>query len=238
MTNALQALGEHARLELERCLSAMQAAIADELLAVVVYGSAARGEYQDGVSDVDVLIVMRTAGREHLDAIANALAVARFSARIEAMILTKDELPRSCDVFPLFYDDIRRHHVLLHGADPFAALEISDAHRRHRIEQELREANIRMRRAVVDALGQPEPLARAVLRKAKQMRTPLHALLSLKGLRVSDGFEDVLRSAGQHYDVDTAPILRASENAPAAHRALVALLTHAIDDVDRLGELR
>ena len=44
-------------------------------------------------------------------------------------------------------------HVALSGTDPFSGLNVHDTHRRLRIEQELREARIRMRRAVVDAMG-------------------------------------------------------------------------------------
>ena len=63
--------------------------------------------------------------------------MARASARIEVMILHRDEIPRAADVFPLLYDDVRSCHAVLHGSDPFAQLVVHDEHRRLRIEQEL-----------------------------------------------------------------------------------------------------
>ncbi len=89
------------------------------------------------------------------------------------MVLKHDNIAAASDVFPLLYDDVRQRHVVLSGSDPFVDLKIKDTHRRLRIEQELREARIRMRRAVVDALGSEADIAGAVARKVKQIRGPL-----------------------------------------------------------------
>jgi predicted nucleotidyltransferase len=231
----LSALGTEIRERLTALEAALAKELGDDLVSLVVYGSAARGAYRAGQSDVDVVIVVRQASRETLLSIANVMQVARYSARIEAMILVEDEIAPSTDAFPILYDDIRRNHVVLRGADPFADLAISDRHRRLRIEQELREAQIRLRRAVVDGLGRKDALAGAVVRKAKQIRSPLFALLSLRGVTCEDRTHAVLEKAGELYGVDTSTILRANEGPEKAHDALVKLLAAAIGDVDGMG---
>ncbi|WP_434046439.1 MULTISPECIES: nucleotidyltransferase domain-containing protein [Sorangium] len=210
----------------------LERTLGDELACLLVYGSAARGGYREGQSDVDLMVVLNEATREGLDAIANALRIARYAARIEAMILTVAEIPRAADVFPLLYDDIRRCHVLLSGRDPFSALVIDGKNRRLRVEQELREAQIRLRRAVVDGLGSDEALRGAVFRKVKQIRGPLHALLGLHGIDGDDDLATVLAGAGKHLGVDVAPLQRVHEAPGAAYEALAALLARAVDDVD------
>ncbi|KYF61769.1 nucleotidyltransferase domain-containing protein [Sorangium cellulosum] len=212
----------------------LERTLGDELACLLVYGSAARGGYREGQSDVDLMVVLNEASREGLDAIANALRIARYAARIEAMILTVAEIPRAADVFPLLYDDIRRCHVLLSGRDPFSALVIDGKNRRLRVEQELREAQIRLRRAVVDGLGSDEALRGAVFRKVKQIRGPLHALLGLHGIDGDDDLATVLAGAGKHLGVDVAPLQRVHEAPGAAYEALAALLARAVDDVDGL----
>ncbi|MGK3965499.1 nucleotidyltransferase domain-containing protein [Sorangium sp. So ce118] len=215
----------------------LERTLGDELACLLVYGSAARGDYRDGQSDVDLMVVLEQASRGGLDAIANALKLARYAARIEAMILTAAEIPRAADVFPLLYDDIRRCHVLLSGRDPFSALVIDGKNRRLRVEQELREAQIRLRRAVVDGMGSDDALRGAVLRKVKQIRGPLHALLGLRGIDVGDGGDDlatVLAGAGKLLGADVAPLQRVHEQPGAAYEALAELLARAVDDVDRL----
>jgi predicted nucleotidyltransferase len=196
----------------------------------------ARGGYREGQSDVDVAIVVRAASRGTLSKVSNAIQLVRYAARIESMILVADEIAPAVDVFPLLYDDIRRHHVVLCGSDPFEGLEIPRRHMRLRIEQELREAQIRLRRAVVDGLGAPRAIAGVVIRKAKQSRVALSALLGLHGVSCNDRTHLVLAKAGELYRVETSAILRAHETPDPALDQLIGLLAAAIDDVDAMEE--
>lgn len=217
--------------DLDRELSAR---LGDALSALLVYGSVATGAYRDDHSDVDLAIVLTKATRERLEAIAQPVQLARYAARIESIVLVADEIRRATDVFPLFYADMKRHHLLLRGTDPFAGLEVASAHVRLRVEQELREDLTRLRRVLIDALGDERALAGGVLRKVKQARFPLHALLGLKNVAGPDTLEGVLAAAAAAWKLDTAPILRAQEAPGPAYDALVALLERAVDDADRL----
>ncbi|HEY8091779.1 MAG TPA: nucleotidyltransferase domain-containing protein [Polyangiaceae bacterium] len=232
----LAVLGETTLARLRDLEASLVRALGEDLVSLVVYGSTARGGYREGRSDVDLVIVVREASRTTLLAIANSLQVARYAARIESMVLTEGEIAASTDTFPLLYDDIRRHHVVVHGGDPFAKLAISDRHRRLRVEQELREARTRLRRAVIDGLGVKEALAGAVTRKAKQIRSALYALFVLKGVTCEDRTHVLLAKAGELYGVDTSKILQASEAPEEAHDALVKVLDAAIADVDAMGD--
>ncbi|MBK7584119.1 MAG: nucleotidyltransferase domain-containing protein [Myxococcales bacterium] len=228
-------LPETVRDRLGDLASTLKSQLGDNLAALLVFGSAVRGGFRPGVSDVDLILVLADPSREALLSVANTLTVARSAFRFEAVILGADEIPRAADVFPLFYDDIKSCHVVLSGKDPFAALEISDQHRRLRIEQELRESQIRLRRAVVDGLGAGPQLAGAVERKVKQLRGPLHALLSLrKSPAKDDTLPTLLEKAAAVYDVDTAPLSSVRKDPDAAHDALQKLLDHMIREVDQM----
>ena len=233
---ALERLPAPVRRHLDDLTTALEAALGENLAGLLVHGSVARGEYREGVSDVDLVIVLADASRDALEDIANPLLVARYAARIEAMVLTAEEIPRAADVFPLLYDDIRRCHILLAGQDPFSALTISDRHRRLRIEQELREDQIRLRRAVIDAQASNESLAGIVTRKLRQLRGPIRALLALSGVEVADDLAAILEKAGSTWDIETAPLLAAQTEPGRAYQALSLLLTAAIDTVDRMDD--
>jgi predicted nucleotidyltransferase len=233
---ALDALPPATRAPLQALKEGLEKAVGSNLAALVVYGSAARGGYVPDESDIDVIVVLDDTSLPQLHKIAEPLTQARYGGRVEAMILKRDNLARAADVFPLLYDDLRQRHVVLSGRDVFAGLAVADTHRRLRIEQELREARIRMRRAVVDALGSESEITGAVARKVKQVRSPLHALLCLKGKECDDRLEAVLAAAGREYGLDTSPLTRVREQPEAAHTALRALLDFAIEDVDRLPD--
>jgi predicted nucleotidyltransferase len=212
----------------------LESTLGKNLVGILVHGSVVRGEYRPGESDVDVIVILEKADFAELEAIGNAMQLARYSARIEAMILTEGEIAGASDAFPLLYDEIKQRHVLLTGRDPFSAVEVHDTHRRLRIEQELREAQIRLRRAVTDAFGAREAIAGAVVRKIKQVRAPLHALLALKGIACEPDLPSVIAKVGETYGVDVTPLRAAREAPDTAHGALVALLTKTIDDVNAM----
>lgn len=233
----IEALPAGVRERLQELTKGLKSALGDDLVGILVHGSVVRGEYRPGESDVDVIVILETADFARLDAIGNALQLARYSARIEAMILTEQEIAGASDAFPLLYDEIKQRHILLTGRDPFAAVEVHDTHRRLRIEQELREAQIRLRRAVTDAFGAREAVGGAVVRKVKQVRAPLHALLALKGITCAPDLPSVLAKVGATYGVDVAPLRAARESPDAAHATLVALLTKTIDDVNGMDQV-
>jgi predicted nucleotidyltransferase len=226
-------ISREVRKELEALVEGLKRELGNTLEAVVVHGSAARADWGEG-SNVDLIVVLREAKRARLEAMGNLLQVARYAARIEAMIVVHDEIAPAADVFPLLYRDVKRHHVVLHGEDPFARLDVAERHLRLRIEQELREVQIRLRRVATDSRGSVPALKRAVDRKLKQVRPTLHALLELKNVACDDDLPAVLAEAAKHYDVGLERLRDVDGDPQKAYDALAALLRAAIADVDTM----
>lgn len=220
------------RYRLEELVRALQANLGAGLSAVIVYGSAVRGGMHP-LSDVDVLVVVNDDSVAALSRIKDALAVARTAARIDCRILRSDEIARAADVFPVFYDDVRGCHAVLFGKDPFADLVIHDEHRRLRVEQELRDVRVRLRRLITDAVDD-DALRAGVMHKVKAVRAPLASLLHLQGARGRDDLNAVLSLLGKRYDLSTTALTTPSTAAEAT-AALAALLDAAIADVDVLA---
>lgn len=216
--------------------TSLKVTLGDDLVAILLTGGVARGDYRPGESDVNAIVVVRDASFAKLDAISSAMQAVRYGARVEATILTEDELPGSCDAFPLLYDEIKRWHLVLVGTDPFDATVVHDTHRRLRIEQELREAQIGLRRAVTDALGALEAVGGSVARKVRQVRRPLRALMGLKGRPCKEDLGGVLACAGAAYGIDVSALNAPREEPEASHASLSALLAAAIADVESMDE--
>jgi hypothetical protein len=198
---------------------------------------------------VNALVVVRRTNFASLERMAGAMQAARYGARVEATILTEDEIAGASDAFPLLYDEIKRFHITLVGKAALADIVVHDTHRRFLIEQELREAQIGLRRVVSDALGAREAIGGAVRRKARQVRRPLRALLALRGISCKEDVGSVIERAGLYYSVDVTSLvcvahdttsrrsvsLAATQNAPeAAHDALSKLLAVAFADVAQI----
>ncbi len=233
---SLDALPENVRQRLDALRAELQKAAGGELAALIVFGSAARGGWRPGRSDVDVMVVLRDDSREVLERIGHPLLLARYAARVEAIVLRADEVAHAADVFPLLYDELREDGVALYGESPFVGLHISDKHRRLRIEQELREARIRLRRMVTDSDGSTPALTIAIERKLRQVRSPLRALLKVVGSDPGVSLDAVLTAACARFKVDHGALTRAQEDPATAYRALTQLLGAAIDEADKLND--
>ncbi len=216
---------------LDELVAALQTGLGDTLVGVIMHGSAVRGGWREATSDVDLVCVLKTDALATLSGIGPALELARLSARIETMIVTENEISEAADCFPLLYGDIARGSVALCGKNPFTGMHIEAAHRRLRIEQELREIRIRLRRVASDMSREPQ-FGGAVERKVKQSRAALWALLSLRGEKHDEGLESVLDASCAVYAVDHAALRRTREAPGEAYEALCKLLDAALADVN------
>lgn len=221
------------RARLETFARDARTALGDDLVALIVYGSAVRGGLTLH-SDVDVLAVVRHDDAALLGRLHDAAAVARVAARLDLRVLRADEIPRAADVFPVFFDDVRGCHAVLVGVDPFKDLVIHDEHRRLRVEQELREARMALRGLIVEHATDPIALRAAVDALLKRVRAPLHSLLMLHKSHAKDELTAVLDVVGARLKLDTVPLTNKSADTAAAANACARLLDAAIADVDAL----
>jgi len=158
--------------------------------AVILYGGLARGRHRAGVSDVNLLLLLADPSIRELVKIAPTLHLAWRSMRAEPYIVGTAELARTAEDFPTRFWDIQRSHVTLFGVDPFTSLNIPPQAIRARIEQELRNLAIRLRRRFVFAHADPAAQQRALRSAAVPLAVALSALLQLRGKSTDAVFAD------------------------------------------------
>ena len=129
----------------------LKATHGDNLASVVLYGSAAAGDFVQIKSDYNVLIALHRILPEDLK---QAQAPAREWQRLGhplPVYFTAAELRDAADVFPIEFHQMERARVVLYGPDPFESLRISDRNLRHQTEYELRSKLIQLRRLYIPA---------------------------------------------------------------------------------------
>jgi hypothetical protein len=198
---------------IDELIHALTRTAGPNLAGLILYGGLARGRFRPGTSDVNIVVLLRNASWTALGAIAPALQAARRSAGIEPMILTPGEVSAAADVFPTKFLDIKRYHVVLAGDDPFATLDISHEHLRLRIEQELRNMLLRLRRLGIDAVTDPRLLTRSLARTARPLAIELDALLRLSGKSAppDDHTSVIFKAAAAAFDLNPVPLARLAD---------------------------
>ncbi len=109
-----------------------------ELQSIVLYGSAARGEYVPKKSDINFMIVLTDRGMGNLK---NALPLVekwRKCAVAIPLFVTDIYLKSSLDVFPIEFFNIKAHHKLVYGQDLIKGIEIKKSDLRRECEREIK----------------------------------------------------------------------------------------------------
>ncbi len=224
-----QSLPDDVTQGLARLSEGLRQAAPDNLRSLILYGGAARGRYHPGRSDVDVLVLLADASPPSLRAIAPALDEAWRTIRADPFVLTEAEFPDAARSFPTKFIEIRNHHAVLYGPDPLAGLRVSRRDALVRIEQELRNIQMRLRRRYLTVHGSPELLLLALEQLVVPLAVALDAMLEIHGRDSAPGNarREVLDQASRSFGLDAAALdglaaLRAGEPPPLDAAALVA----------------
>jgi hypothetical protein len=166
---------------IERFASDVAGALGERLVALLLYGSWARGTHIPDRSDVNTLLICDTADETLFEALAPALRGWTRAGQPAPLILTAREWRESADAFPIEYEDMRDAHRLLAGRDPWPGIQVDRGHLRRQLEHELMGKLVRLRQAYAALWDDPKQLARVVVGSAGGFFTMLRALLRLAG---------------------------------------------------------
>jgi hypothetical protein len=127
-------------------LAALRSELGQNLYSCCLYGSAVRGNSIEGVSDINLLIVLNKSDAAAHEAISRALAK---RPAIDPFILGHQGFSRSARAFATKFGSIKRNYRVLHGADPLAELKSDAQLEKFLCEQALRNLRLRMVHAFV-----------------------------------------------------------------------------------------
>jgi len=226
----------------------LERTLEDDFVGALLYGSAAREDWEEGTSDINLMIVSHSARLPQCAAITRHLRRAQRTLPLHAEIITPLDLERSADVFPLKFLDIQRNHLVLVGQDPLEGIEIAWDHLRLRVEQELKSVMFTLRRHYLIYERQPDQLVRTISEQTSAFLIGLGALMFLRdGQWWLSGKETIARAVPESLGLDEdllesllALKRRDLELDPEELQALYAAFMIAAEEVaeivDRLGE--
>jgi predicted nucleotidyltransferase len=174
------AVSSHKYEELSEFVAKLRAAAGDNLVSVVLYGSAADGEFHAEYSDVNLLCIVRDTSFIALNKIAPAVDWWRKKKHHPPLVLTAKELKDTADVFSIEFADIKQRHRVLFGEDPFQDFAVPMHLHRHQLEYELREKLFLLRQHVLVAGTNEKTLWEVMLNSLSSFTTLFrHVLIEL-----------------------------------------------------------
>ena len=209
--------------------------LADDLVSVVLFGSAAEGRLK-ATSDVNLILVLRTFDPEKLGQLGDLLLAADAAIQLRVMFLLENEIPAAVECFAQKFADILRRHRVIFGKEVFAATQVPRAPEIFRLRQVLLNLTLRLREAYVSRGQYAEQVVRVLTEALGPLRAAAATLLELEGAPNSDSdaaLKAVAASFGAEGEAAAAGLFAAHEGRAIAEpqRALV----RTIDLVTRIA---
>jgi len=220
------------RATLDAFVESAKKTFADDLRAVVLYGSAAEGRMR-ATSDVNLIVVLHRFDQQKANAVREPFRFAQAAIDLKVMFLLDAEIADAAQDFAQKFDDVRRRRVVLFGDDPFDALDIPRAALVRRVQQVLLNLTLRLREMYVERSLREEQAALTLAAVAGPLRTSAAAILDLERGETKppkEALETVVRESGRDDLVALLPHVseaREQRTLPAGEAA--ALLFRAIE---------
>jgi hypothetical protein len=155
----------------------------NNLASVILYGSAAAGDFVPQKSDYNLLIALHKIAPVDL---RNAHACVREWHKMGHPVpvyFTVSELQNAADVFPIEFHQMEVARKVLYGTDVLSTLKISDEFLRHQTEYELRSKLIQLRRQYIPASASVEGLKNLMGESLASFAALFRAVLLLHGVQ-------------------------------------------------------
>jgi len=137
--------------KLDEFVQRMKNAAPDNLRAVVLYGSAATGEFHEGHSNVNLLCLVENGDPVRLEPFHSTVEWWTGKGHPAPLIFTMEELRHSSDIFAIELLDMQARHKMLFGQEFLSGIAVPLRYHNVQVERELRTNWLRLRQTFLAA---------------------------------------------------------------------------------------
>lgn len=183
-------------------ISGLSGIYKDDLVSVVLYGSASSGEFVSAYSDLNLLVVLKNTELNNLKRAAGLAGNAKFKT-LRPLFFTESYIKNSLDVFPIEFLDIKENYAVLSGADIIRDLNIDIKNLRFQCEHELKAKLISLRQVFVAAHNNSSTLKDILLKSFTSCVHIARNFIRLRGKQPGSLKEDIIRQLSQELSIST-----------------------------------
>lgn len=149
--------------------------------SAVLYGSAARGDFVPGRSDINLMLITGELSPQLLRSLGPAFSQWRKASTEPPLVMSRAEWDRATDAFPIEITDMQSAYQVVRGADPLHGVRVERADLRKGLEREFRGKLMRLRQGYATYAPDPAALGALGLQSAATILVLLRGLLTLIG---------------------------------------------------------
>jgi hypothetical protein len=186
----------------------LRAPLAANLVSVILYGSAAEGEFHPEYSDLNLLCVLRDASFPALARMVDVVQWWRGKKHHPPLVLTRQELTASADVFSIEFVDMKQRYRVVFGEDVLRDLNVPMQMHRAQLEYELREKMFLLRQHILLAGNNEKQLWEVMLNSLSSFTTLFrHVLLEL-GEQTRKHSREAVEELASRLNFDASPFVQ------------------------------
>ena len=179
-----------------------QAIYGKDLVAILLYGSAASGNYVRKKSDINFLIVLTEDGIGQLQKSFKTVEKWQKRKVSTPLFLTKSYISSSLDSFPIEFLNMQKSYQVVFGEDVLQELSFDKHHLRLQCEKELKGKLLQLRQGFLESGGKKKNLIFIIGRSLIAFISIFRALLYLKGKDVPGEGRNIISLISQEFGVD------------------------------------
>lgn len=179
----------------------------ENLISLIIYGSALGGDFIPGKSNVNLLIALTRIDPPDLKKSVKLVGWGQKKGVISLM-LTLEHIRTSTDVFPIEFSEMKENHLLIYGEDILTEISVNPENIRRQCEQQIKGGLIRLYQIYLETELKPKRMA-ALLENSLVSLIPIFRnLLKLKKAPYSFNKEDVINKLGEKFAVNKEIFLK------------------------------
>jgi predicted nucleotidyltransferase len=180
----------------------------DELVSIILYGSAAGKEYIHRKSDINFMIILTEQGIKDLD--KSFSLVKKWAKRNVAipLFLTEGYIETSTDVFPIEYLNFKRRYIVVYGKDVLGGLSLKKELIRLQAEREIKGKLLLLRESYLGSSGRKAGLQGIINQSLHAFMAIFHALLFMKDIDTPEGVRSFITMLCNTFSLDSSVFMK------------------------------
>jgi len=220
----------------EQYVADYQAALGDNLVSVVMYGSAVTHEYKPGVSDINTILVVK---KNNIPEIQKCKAISQRWHKQKISLpffMTQDYIAQSLDSYPVEFIDIKSMYKVLFGEDVFANLDIKKNDIRLQCERELKGVALHLRREYMHIPDRSKDMYQLLTVSFKKIIPLFKAILVLEDKCIPNLRSDIIMAIEDTFNLNISVFTNVNAMIlTQAHKtATAALFAEYVSTIDLL----
>ncbi len=176
----------------------------EKIHSIHVTGTALTDDFNEKVSDVNSIIVLKEMDLKFLELLA-PLGKKYGKKKVGApLIMTPEYINTSLDVFPIEFLNFKLIHATVYGEDVFDSIEIDRMDLRHQCERELKSKLIWLRQGYISSQGDKKILTEGFVSSITDYLALFRGIIVLSGKESPVLQQEVIKTLSDAVNIDTA----------------------------------